>query len=204
MKIHSTLVKPGGAFLVMQDEDGQYHGFVSYGADQVRQVLATHAVGDQHAATVIGDLDEVPMPAEATRPTLHLTGTFVRMLAYMSAFAGKLAEGRRVAILNTCRAAICALFTSTDPGVQDALIGFVDPSGCHHIVAFFSKEQGVEVLAGMQSWLPHDVYQRASNMVAESGLPASSTRVVIDIEGELAGFLNSAHMVRKSARLRAN
>jgi hypothetical protein len=67
----------------------------------------------------------------------------------IATYGAHLTDEKRVQLATSARAVVCYLFTSINPGVPDALIGYVDRYQEHHIAIFFSKEQGKKVVGEM-------------------------------------------------------
>jgi hypothetical protein len=199
MKLLQSYMTEGGAYIAMEEDGSRYRAFLLYGKNEVRRVVAKHVPRDSNTAIVLADLDRVPMPETASSETVEIEGTFVLTLSRMASYAMQMADGRLMRFTSDLRATVCSFFASDDPGVRDALIGFVDDAAEHHIVVIFSKEQGEAIVDGMRGWLPKDKRRQIKRSIASSGLPKRSSRQVIDLCGILASSLNCAYMLQKAS-----
>jgi len=93
---------------------------------------------------------------------------------------------------------VCSVFTPDRPGVIDALIGYVDDRGQHHIKVFYSKEQGEAIVDGMRRWLRGRRSRNVKATIEGSTLPQRSKREVIDLTGTMVRTLNLCHLMQKA------
>ncbi len=170
--------------------------FLVYGKNEARNILSEHAHEDPNTALALCSLRNSNLPEQACKPTVELNGKFVVLLNMMALYAGQFSQRRMAASFVSMTATICSIFTSRIPAVHDALIGYVDDKRRHHIIVFFSKQQGQKLLHSLQAWITTYDHERIKECIDISTLPEHTQRKPITIDGSLAECLNWGYMLK--------
>jgi len=194
---HSYLYLDVG-YIAMEDDEGCYHAFFFSGKDEARRVVSEHAKDDPNSVVMLDDINRAPMLDVAPKTTLALEGTFVATIGRMLTYAAQVADGQIMAITSQLPTGVCALFTSEHPSIRDGMIGYVDDKHEPHLVVFYSKEQGEQLVDSMRGWVPKEDRRRVKKQINSSSLPKRSSRQMVDIGGGIAGYCISSYLMEQS------
>lgn len=198
MQIYHTHFSAELGYISLEN-DGRFYAFIVVGKDEAMRVLREKAEDDPHLLTVLGDIVNVPLPEMAVEATIEMEGTFVRTLAGMASYSAQISDGQMSSFLSHLRSSPCCLLLSNEASVQDAVLGYVDDARVHHLVVFFSKEQGEEIVRGMRTWLPKKGRRPMLAAIDQCALPNRSRRQMIELPHALAGYLNCAYLIQRGA-----
>jgi len=195
MRVLNTYFAQGSGFISMTD-DVRYIMFFVFSQDGLRRVLEEHQVGEEHCAAALHELCRRALPEMASQETMVLEGRVVSLLNRLTESMAEQSKGQSIAFLDR-DFKVYGFFLSKDPDVKDALIGYSDEKGRHHMVVCHSKEQVRQLVHNMDR-LYQAQRRRFRDLVRACGLPDQTSQPMFSIEGPVAAWFNSASMLHRS------
>lgn len=200
MRLQQTFFAEDSGYIIAADGNNHSHAFLVYSKDEARRVLTEHASDDPYQHFAHFDLDRSALSETSARPTIELEGACVATLMHIAGWENLKAIQHLDDLEIIEQPIVCGVFTSTDRSTQDALMNYIDNTQTHHIVIFFSKEQGSNIVNEMHAWLTKPNRERIKKVIVESGLPDHTTHTPIELTGDIARYLNLSYLKQKILR----
>lgn len=179
----------GIAVVHLHGEPPKKMTIIAYGMDELRRVLAEHSPNNERSPGLFKLAEGTIMPMQSTQPTLVIEGDASEAPNLLAQDAVRLTGAISI-----------SLFTDGPPSIIECMLPFKlkgdsgalcfhDGRGAHHIVLFYSKEQGRRI-GSERPWLSAAHRSHFGALLDRCTLPEEDDRPIIDITGAIARRFN--------------